>query len=345
MLKTILVPLDGSAGAEAALPVAARIARNAGGSILLVRAVSFASDYWPSIPTPYPATAQTIVETEQGDAHHYLSRIATFDVLAGVRITPIVQFGPAVPTILTVASTHHADLIVLSHHSLTGIGHWLMGSAAEKLVRCSPVPLLILHEAAGMHLGGSAEVAQPFRVLVPLDGSAFAKAALEPAATLLSVLAAPGQKGTIHLVRVVQPVAGASPSQAQFLHTASQVSRARSYLARTTEHLHEGYVAPAVAQHHFPVTWSVATDMDVAKAIVRMAENGDDTQGAGAFGGCDLIALATHGREGLQRWAMGSIAERVLRTTKRPIFVVPAPEEGSALENKSVAEKRGTLPV
>lgn len=345
MLKTILVPLDGSAGAEAALTVAARIARNADGSILLVRAVSFASDYWPAIPAPYPAMAQTVVETEQGDAHRYLSSIAASNVLADRKTIPIVQFGPAVPTILSVASTYQADLIVLSHHTLTGIGHWLMGSAVEKLVRCSPIPLLILHEAAGMHLGGSIEVAQPFRVLVPLDGSAFAKAALEPAAALLAVLTAPGQKGAIHLVRVVTPDADASRSPAQFLHAASQISRARSYLVRTTEHLHEGYVAPAIARQHYPVGWSVATDVDIANAIVRIAEHGDDTQGAGAFGGCDLIALATHGREGLQRWAMGSIAERVLRTTKRPIFVVPAPEEGSALENKSVAEKGDTLPV
>lgn len=345
MLKTILVPLDGSAGAEAALTVAARIARNAGGSILLVRAVSFASDYWPAIPAPYPAMAQTVVETEQGDAHRYLSSIAASNVLADRKTIPIVQFGPAVPTILSVASTYQADLIVLSHHTLMGVGHWLMGSAVEKLVRCSPIPLLILHEAAGMHLGGSVEVAQPFRVLVPLDGSAFAKAALEPAAALLAVLTAPGQKGAIHLVRVVTPAADASRSQAQLLHAASQISRAKSYLARTTEHLREGYVAPAIAQHQYPVSWSVATDMDTAKAIVRIAEHGDDTQGAGAFGGCDLIALATHGREGLQRWAMGSIAERLLRATRSPLFVVPAPEKGAAPVSESGTEGEGVLPI
>ena len=70
------------------------------------------------------------------------------------------------------------------------------------------------------------------------------------------------------------------------------------------------------------VNWSVALDPDRANAIVRVAENGEDAQGVGAFGGCDLIAMATHGRGGLQRWAMGSVTERVLHMTKRPLLIV-----------------------
>jgi nucleotide-binding universal stress UspA family protein len=53
-----------------------------------------------------------------------------------------------------------------------------------------------------------------------------------------------------------------------------------------------------------------------------VAENGEDAEGAGVFGGCDLIAMATHGREGLQRWAMGSVTERVLHATKYPVLIV-----------------------
>jgi len=53
-----------------------------------------------------------------------------------------------------------------------------------------------------------------------------------------------------------------------------------------------------------------------------MAENGEDAEGAGAFGRCDLIAIATHGRGGLQHWVLGSITERVLGATKLPILIV-----------------------
>ena len=56
--------------------------------------------------------------------------------------------------------------------------------------------------------------------------------------------------------------------------------------------------------------------------IIGVAENGEDAEGAGVFGGCDIIALATHGREGLQHWVMGSITERVLNGTRLPLLVV-----------------------
>src|SRR5437660_1174517 len=74
------------------------------------------------------------------------------------------------------------------------------------------------------------------------------------------------------------------------------------------------------------MTWSVAVDTDVASAIIRLAENGEDAQGAGVFGGCDVIAMATHEYSGLQRWAMGSITQRVLGATGLPLLVVRPPE-------------------
>src|SRR6266567_1266326 len=84
--------------------------------------------------------------------------------------------------------------------------------------------------------------------------------------------------------------------------------------------------APAQANLKLPVTWSVAIDTDVAEGIVRVAENGEDAEGAGVFGRCDVIAMATHERGGVQRWAMGSITERVLHATKLPLLIVRPPD-------------------
>ena len=49
-------------------------------------------------------------------------------------------------------------------------------------------------------------------------------------------------------------------------------------------------------------------------------------RGAGVFGGCDVITMATHGYSGLPHWAMGSITQRVLGATKLPLLVVRPPE-------------------
>ena len=80
------------------------------------------------------------------------------------------------------------------------------------------------------------------------------------------------------------------------------------------------------------VTWSVAFENDVAATIIRVAENGEDAEGAGIFGGCDLITLSTHGRGSFQRWVMGSVTERVLTGTRLPILVVQPQQVGSDQE-------------
>jgi nucleotide-binding universal stress UspA family protein len=102
--------------------------------------------------------------------------------------------------------------------------------------------------------------------------------------------------------------------------------KAKKYLISTAEDIREGRVARAIANLRLPVTWSVAVNKDVAEALIRVAENGEDADGAGVFGGCDVIAIATHGYSGLQRWATGSIKERILHATKLPLLIVRPPD-------------------
>ena len=102
-------------------------------------------------------------------------------------------------------------------------------------------------------------------------------------------------------------------------------AKARHYLRATAEHIREGFVAPAVSKLNLDVTWSVAVDTYVAETLIRTAENAEASEGGDeVLGDCDLIALATHGRYGLQRWVRGSVTEQVLRDTKLPLLVVPS---------------------
>lgn len=56
--------------------------------------------------------------------------------------------------------------------------------------------------------------------------------------------------------------------------------------------------------------------------LIGVAENGEYMQDTAGFDGCDVIALTTHGRGGLERWVKGSVTERVLNATKLPLLVV-----------------------
>jgi nucleotide-binding universal stress UspA family protein len=328
MIKTILVPLDGSERAEYALPLAARIARHTGGTIVFIHVVNIATNYWPA--APYPPVIQAAVDGELAEATAYLEAVAASPELAEIEVTFTARHGVVAPVILAAAVDYQADLIVIGSHGRTGMAHMIMGSVTEKVARHSSVPVLIVREKGGWPEVSPDEVAQPLRVLVPLDGSAHAQAVFEPVAALLKALVSPAQKAAIHLVRVVEgqgpmgtsPIPTTPTASDQAQRAQRDLSRAKHHLSRVTELIRDGSIAPNLSKQHIAVTWSVAFDTDVARAIGKMAEMGEDAEGAGVFGGCELIAMSTHGRGGLQRLAMGSITERVLQTTRRPLLVV-----------------------
>jgi nucleotide-binding universal stress UspA family protein len=337
MYTRILVPLDGSRRAERAIPVAARIARASGGTIILVRAVNVASGIWPSL-AGYATDVPSALDAGQAAADEYLAAIKQASELAGIPTETRTVSGPVSEAILAVADSSQADLMVLCSHGYTGMTRWALGSVAEKVARYAQIPVLVLREAGPVPAGLHPDATRPLRALVALDGSVLAKAALEPAASLIAALAAPAQ-GTLHLVRVVKPVIPDREEkdpeeQEHFLY------KAKRYLGATVEQMRAGLVAPALAQLNLPVTWSVTIDTDVAAGIVRVAENGEDAAGAGVFGRCDVIAMATHGRGGMQRWAMGSITERVLHATRLPLLIVRPP---NMLDKSKVTWDAATL--
>jgi nucleotide-binding universal stress UspA family protein len=155
------------------------------------------------------------------------------------------------------------------------------------------------------------------RALVPLDGSPEAETALEPAARLVSALAAPG-RGALHLLHVVQ-MEGAQnlePSAKQSL-----LREAEAYLRNVAER----FAREPFAGNSLAVTWSVVFDPDVGSAIIAAAEsNGDivDANNVMSAPPYDVIALASHGRSGFQLWALGSVTERVLHASALPLLIV-----------------------
>jgi nucleotide-binding universal stress UspA family protein len=329
MFKRILVPLDGSPRAEEALPVAARMARAAGGSIVLVRVVSTAMEYMPSVAAK-PALFQTVGEVDKVQAESYLSAIADSDQFLHIAVDTQVLFGLIAPTILSVAAYQRADVIVLCSHGYTGATRWVMGSVAEKVARYGNVPVLVLRETGVFPPERHAEEEQTLRVLVPLDGSDYARAALKPAAYLTAAMSAPGHGG-LHLVQVVPPLMNAQKplhlrsAVAAGYEVQERIDEARKYLEETVNAVRKGSIGHDIADLHLELTCSVMVDDDVAHAIIRIAEYGEDGQAQNG-GRSDMIAMATHGRSGLQRWATGSNTGRVLEATRLPMLVVRPPE-------------------
>ena len=309
MYKRILVPLDGSARAERAIPVAARIARALGGSVTLLRVATAPVD-----TGKYSSTSGYVEETADTDltgATSYLENIAGSDELAGIKTEVKTFTGAVAPTILSASQSFHANLIIMCSHGYTGFKRWALGSVADKVTRHSPIPVFVLRE--GGPLPATAEH-KPVRALVAVDGSSLSEAVFEPAAYLAAALAeATSQQGALHLLRVVDlPVSGGKFKSDAHIDTGlkEQVKHEdEEYLATLEHRLGEN---GDLAHLDLAITSSIEADPDIAEAIVKKAEQD-------AF---DFIAIATHGRGGVQKWAMGSVAGRVLHATTLPLLIM-----------------------
>jgi nucleotide-binding universal stress UspA family protein len=335
MFKRILVPLDGSPCAERAIPIAIRIARAAGGSITFLRVVTTTiNGAWVAMESPQ--LMQKAFEVDRAKATDYLTAIAQSPALTRVEINLEVLAGGPAKAILSAADSNKVDLIVICSHGDTGLKRWVLGSVAQKVVRNSPVPVLVLREAVGAGAGwsGVGELASahadsyqrdvhPLHVLVPLDGSSLAEMALTPAGQLSAALSAPAH-GALHLARVLHLPSMYEYGQDDSLAEAKKQSmlQAHAYLGAVEQQLKEGSLEGLKLQ----VTSSVVVDTDVAGALIGVAEVSEDMEDIEGFKACGAIAMATHGRSGPKRWMMGSVTERVLGATKLPLLIVRPPE-------------------
>src|SRR5690348_17084101 len=183
MLKRVLVPLDGSARAEQALPVAARLAQAAGGTVVLLRVVMIPNEF-ASYFMLEPAATQSVINATLEEAKNYLESLIGSESLQGVHTETEVLLGQAVSTILSVVDSHNIDLVVLCSHGYTGMTRWILGSVAEKVSQLSSVPILVLREDGPVPVSPLPQ-GDPLRVLIPLDGSYRAQVAIASAAQLL----------------------------------------------------------------------------------------------------------------------------------------------------------------
>jgi nucleotide-binding universal stress UspA family protein len=292
MSSVILVPLDGSLLAERALPCAERLARAGSRRLVLVRAVElFLPDGETYIESEHPMLAE---------AQKYLEETAKGLMRSGLQIGYAVPHGSPSEQILASIRSYHPDLVVMATHGRSGFGRWLHGSVADAVLCHSPSPVVLVPS----QLTEPAPSIRRARLLVPLDGSPLSEAVLPWVAKVATEIGA-----EVVLARVVPVEASFYPEFIQVVPQADVQRRneARAYLSAVAERL-----ATAGAPTTVPVRTRAEVDADPGTTIARLA----DEESA------DMIVMGTHGRSGVVRFVLGSVANGTLRHARVPLLLI-----------------------
>jgi nucleotide-binding universal stress UspA family protein len=296
--RTILVPLDGSAFSEHALPVAADIARHCGARVRLVRV---------HVPPPadgfeIPIVASMDPEVRAADEEYLRLTAERLRAKTGVETETALLECPVVGAIENDVRARPADLVVMTTHGRGAFSKFWLGSVAEVLMRHLTVPVIAVRPQGDPPPLGSA--AAPRHVMVCMDGSRASEGILAPVAALAEIV-----KARLTLFRAVAdlPALRMEPGSLSTVGINPDIlerlrGQARDDLARLAGPLRDRglTVSIKVVIHDHPPT-----------AIVE----------AVAEDRCDLIALETHGRGGLGRLVLGSVVDKVIRTAPVPVFV------------------------
>jgi len=294
----LLVPYDGSEPADAALACALAIAGPAG-TLTVVTVVDETAVIAQSANTMLAFDPTPLIEALDAQGMALLEAAAARCRAAG--LTPVVELVHETPTagIVAAIATCHADLVVMGTHARSGVARLFLGSTTEGVLRLSPVPVLTVRTAD--HVAPA-----PFAtVLVALDNS-------EPA------------EGAAAIAAMLERDAGAQVVACHAVDTARLFDAALNYGFDPEELLGERRgagleVARAALAHGGLATTTPVTIVEgtAAQAVLDAAEARAAT----------AIIVGTHGRRGLRRLVLGSVAEGVVRGSRLPVLVVPTRHE------------------
>ncbi|WP_165228564.1 universal stress protein [Aquisphaera insulae] len=210
-----------------------------------------------------------------------------------------VRHGNPSDVLLIEAAEMRPDLLVMGTHGRTGLGRLLMGSVAEEVLRRASCPVLV-RRAAGGHDAG-----RPPRVIVhPTDFSESSDAALQVARALVRE-----QGATLILLHVIQVLA---PPNIDVPGTVED---------------------PVLCKQTLQAMCECLDDVDLRRSVTSQLKFGHSTTEilqAAEDDRCDLLVMGTHGRTGLGRLLMGSVAEEVLRRASCPVLLIRAGLEAPA---------------
>jgi nucleotide-binding universal stress UspA family protein len=302
MFKRILIPIDSSKSSEQAARLALQFAKRIGASALVTHVayrqalLNLESDGLER--TAYLRYGQRLLEpwTQTGEKNgvHLETRMVEADGLG------------IAETIIKTATDEHCDLIAMGTQGREGFERLLLGSVAERVVRLSDVPVMLVRQVT---VPSAIENAFS-RILVPVDGSAASGKAIWTANDIAVQLGA--ELEFLHIIPDVSPPLADPVGMGGMVYDYDGWLEALEQEAnRVIADAKRAATAPKV--HASKVR---ASGQRVAELIVQTARTGQ----------ADLIVMGTHGRGGFDRLLLGSVAEGVAHHASVPVLLVRSPD-------------------
>jgi nucleotide-binding universal stress UspA family protein len=290
MFKKILIPLDDTQcskqAAETALRLAKEWAKHGETRVVLLHVMEpdIIYIYESSSSNPFHEQASKMLEPWINLAH-------TLDLAVEMELISRSDQSVA-QSIVDSAKAHHCDLILMGTHGYEGMARAMLGSVAERVSQLTKLPVLLLHQ------GLEVNSVTLERILVPIDGSDTAEHALHQAAQLAYDLGA--QLEILHIVPEV-PALYTDFGSVNYLEWQEAIDL-------------QGEKMVEALKIRFPsavVCSKKAKGMSIAQEILEEASKNHS----------QLIVMGTHGRRGLERLMLGSVAEAVLHHAHTPVML------------------------
>jgi nucleotide-binding universal stress UspA family protein len=306
MYKRILIPLDGSDLAEVVFTYVKELAGRLGLDVVLLH-VS-----WPDA-REFTPMRQAYIERAANTIRHQIKavqkKIGIQPEDKPLKVHGELATGYPAEEILRYADEKTIDLVIMATHGRSGLKRWVMGNVADKILRVSKIPVLLVR--TGIPIETTYDKWPKITILVLLDGSELAESVLPHAKVLVKQQ---GIKPDMVLLKVCEPsttpayyapeLSGVPLNWGEYAQqeTVRCKQEAKEYLARIEKRLKNSHI-------------SSRSEVLVGKA----AEEIVDYANTNPF---NLIVMATHGRTGISRWVYSSVAENVLEGVSSPILLI-----------------------
>ncbi|MDA0769599.1 MAG: universal stress protein [Chloroflexi bacterium] len=335
MFNKILVPLDGSEMTEGILPFVSHLAQQLGSQITLLTVINPERVQVPPVEEGRHHSAEdyrlgmTPTDPKLGGATKTATRIGPYvsqlleqgermaadrlgslaeglkdDKTPDLKVTTKILLGNSAEEIVRFANNEGFGLIAMATHGRTTLGRGILGSVSDTVLRMSRVPVMALRpDEAEKYWSKSIKVEN---VIVPLDGTKLSESVLPYAEVIGRRLGA-----TLLLTRVVDIGAFSMPMDGY--RYISPIPLGDELGEESNEYLET--LAQGLRSDGLKVEWKT-TWGTAARAINNLAHETPN----------NLVLMATHGRSGMGRWLMGSVTDKVVRSSGDPVLIVPLPQ-------------------